>query len=251
MLDITVCGAIAPYGPLLGGKLVSLLMASPVLVGAYEKRYRRAESVIASSMAGRPVRRKPRLVLLGTTSLYGVASSQYNRLVVPAATLNTDRPLEYERLGHTAGFGSYHFSRETMAELEIIAAQGRRGREVNSIFGEGVNPKLRKVRAALDAIGLPSDHLLQHGSPRLIYAVPLATNFRDILVGTAKRPNYLLDPRRSNEGTQILIEYWTKRWLLPRIRRDGVLDAVRANTLVYPICHGARVQSGNPPQDAQ
>jgi hypothetical protein len=162
-------------------------------------------------------------------------------LVVPAAVLNSDQAFQYQRLGHTAGFGSYHFSRETMAELEIVAAQARRGREVNSIFGEGVNPKLRKVRAALDAMGLPSDQLLQHGSPRLIYAIPLATNFREVLIGIAKRPKYLLPPRKSNEGTQLLIDYWTKRWLVPRIGRDGVLDAVRAHTLVYPICHGARV----------
>jgi uncharacterized protein DUF4338 len=241
MLDVTVCGAVAPYGPVLGGKLVALLMASPDVVAAYEKRYRRAESVIASSMAGRAVRRRPRLVLLGTTSLYGVASSQYNRIVVPANVLNTEGELRYERLGHTAGFGSYHFSRETMAQLEIVAAQGRRGREVNSIFGEGVNPKLRKVRAALDAIGLPSDDLLQHGSPRLIYGIPLATNFREVLIGTAKRPRYLLSPRKPKEGTQILVDYWTRRWFVPRIARGDVLDNVRIHTLVYPVSHGARV----------
>src|SRR5207247_8343887 len=102
-------------------------------------------------------------------------------IVVPADVLGADSALRYECVGRTAGFGSYHFSRETMAELEIVAAQGRRGREVNSIFGEGVNPKLRKVRVALDAIGLPSDALLQHGSPRLIYVVPLATTFCGVL----------------------------------------------------------------------
>lgn len=250
MLDITVCGAIAPYRPLLGGKLVSLLMASPELVRAYQKRYRNAESVIASSMAGRSVRRRPRLVLLGTTSLYGVASSQYNRLVVPASVLKSEMPLEYVRLGHTAGFGSYHFSRETMAQLEVVSAQARRGREVNSIFGEGVNPKLRKVRAALDFIGLPSDELLQHGSPRLIYAVPLATNFREVLLGSEMRPKYLLHPSRSIEGTQTLIDYWSRRWLVPRIGRPGVLDAVRGNSLVYPIQHAARVQRTTSATDA-
>ena len=84
MLDITVCGAVAPYGPVLGGKLVSMLMCSPQVAAAYEHRYQGASSVIASAMAGRPVRRSPELVLLGTTSLYGVGSSQYNRIRLPA-----------------------------------------------------------------------------------------------------------------------------------------------------------------------
>ena len=249
MLDITVCGAVAPYGALLGGKLASLLMASPQVVTAYRRRYQRAQSVIASSMAARPVRRAPRLVLLGTTSLYGIASSQYNRIFVPAAVLGSDGPLRYECVGRTAGFGSYHFSRETMAELEIVAAQGRRGREVNSIFGEGVNPKLRKVRVALDAMGLPSDALLQHGSPRLIYVVPLATNFRDVLLGKAKRPKYLLGLGTPSEGTNALVDFWMSRWLIPRISRDGVLEAVRSHTLAYPIRHGARVPLPEGPPD--
>jgi hypothetical protein len=174
------------------GKLVALLMTSPELVAAYHSKYRRACSVIASSMAGRAIRRPPHLVLLGTTSLYGVTSSQYNRLRMPATAIAASGAVEFERLGRTAGFGSYHFSRETMRALEELGAQRRRGREVNSIFGEGVNPKLRKVRGALDSVGLPSEQLLQHGSPRLIYAVPLAANFRDILVGRAKRPKYLM-----------------------------------------------------------
>ena len=136
-----------------------------------------------------------------------------------------------------------------MAELEIVAAQGRRGREVNSIFGEGVNPKLRKVRVALDAMGLPSDALLQHGSPRLIYVVPLATNFRDVLVGKAKRPKYLFGLGTPSEGTNALVDFWMSRWLIPRISRDGVLEAVRSHTLAYPIRHGARVPLPEGPPD--
>jgi len=242
MLDITVCGAVAPYNAILGGKLVSLLMASPEIVAEYTRRYRGACSVIASSMAGRAVRREPRLVLLCTTSLYGVASSQYNRLRIPADAIGATAPVRFERLGRTAGFGSYHFSRETMSELEVVVAQGRRGREVNSIFGEGVNPKLRKVRSALDAVGLPSDALLQHGSPRIIYGLPLASNFREVLLGIAKRPQYLIPQTPPERGTRAVVDFWTTRWLLPRIKKADVLDAVGAHTLAYPVTHGARVR---------
>ncbi|HEV2716460.1 MAG TPA: Druantia anti-phage system protein DruA, partial [Terriglobales bacterium] len=120
MMDITVCGAVAPYNAILGGKLVSLMMASPAVTAACQRKYSRASSVIASSMAGQAVRRKPRIVLLGTTSLYDVAPSQYNRLRVPAELAGglPGEELQFIQLGKTVGFGSYHFSRDTMAALE-------------------------------------------------------------------------------------------------------------------------------------
>jgi hypothetical protein len=241
MMDITVCGAVPPYNVLLGGKLVSLLMASPEVVGAYEKRYKSAVSVIASSMAGRPITRRPRLVLLGTTSLYDVAPSQYNRVRMPVRLVGGKGPgeLAYLPLGKTVGFGSYHFSRETMATLDLILARRRAGRPVNSIFGEGVNPKLRKVRAALDLLGMPSDALLQHRSQRVIYAVPLATNFREVLMGLAQRPKYVLG--RGGSATEAVVAYWRDRWLTGRIERQETVAVIESHTLTYPVRHGARV----------
>ena len=244
MMDISVCGAVDPYRSILGGKLVSLLLASPDVVEAYSDRYRASASIIASSMAGRAVNRTPRLVLLMTTSLYSVASSQYNRLKVRPERHGGEGILEYRDLAHTAGFGSYHFSKATMDAMEILLAQAEGGREVNSIFGEGVNPKLRKVRAALEKLGLPSDTLLQHGSRRIVYGVSLASNFRDILVRRARRPKYVLPTSR--QGTRELIEFWYDRWLSMRIERDEILDRVASHGTDYPINHGARVRLPKP-----
>src|SRR5439155_25053832 len=155
MLDIVVCGAVPPYNAILGGKLVSLLMASPEVIEVYAKRYADSESIIASSMAGRPVRRRPQLVILNTTSLYGVASSQYNRLTIPAEEIggSPGESVRFERLGRTVGFGSFHLSRESVTQIDRLLAQSQKGRPVNSLFGEGVNPRMRKIRAGLDAIG--------------------------------------------------------------------------------------------------
>lgn len=240
MMDISVCGAVHPYRPVLGGKLVSLLLASPQVVDAYAERYKHASSIIASSMAGRALKRTPRLVLLMTTSLYGVASSQYNRLKVRPGQHGGEGTLEYQDLAHTAGFGSYHFSKPTMDAMEVLLARAERGREVNSIFGEGVNPKLRKVRSALAAVGLPSDHLLQHGSKRIVYAVPLASNFREVLIGRARKPDYILPS--DGKGTRDIIDFWYHRWLGKRIERPDVLERVAQHSTVYPVEHGARVQ---------
>jgi Domain of unknown function (DUF4338) len=243
MLDITVCGAIPPYGSILGGKLVSLLMLSPEIVRAYNERYDGSVSLIASGVKGAAVVRKPHLVLLGTTSLYGITSSQYNRLVVPRAALgaNARNDLRYTLLGRTEGFGSYHFSQATLECAQIVASQGREGRRINSIFGEGVSPKLRKVREALEVAGFPSDRLLRHGSPRLVYGIALADNFREVLFGRTRRPRYILRAHPAEVGTELLSRFWRQRWLDARIRRDDVLSSVASHSLVRPVRHGARV----------
>jgi hypothetical protein len=241
MMDITICGTVAPYGPLLGGKLVSLLMASSEVVRAYAEQYENTPSVIASAMAGRPIQRMPELVLLGTTSLYGTAPSQYNRVRMPAEVAGgiTGEEIRFVPLGRTSGFGSYHFSGSTLEQMEILLARHHRGREVNSIFGEGVNPKLRKVRAALDQVGLPSDLLLKHGQPRAVYGIPLASNFRDILLDRGRQAHYLL-PRRGRTEKAIG-RFWIDRWLTRRIDVPGILEQVAQHSMAYPVSHGARV----------
>ena len=241
MMDITICGAVAPYNALLGGKLVALLMASPEVRGAYVRKYRGASSIIASAMAGKAVRRRPRLVLLGTTSLYAAGSSQYNRIKLPAEAVRgtPGSSVSFESLGHSRGFGSFHFSRNTLREFDLVMAHSHNGRRVNSIFGEGVNPKLRKVREALDLVGLRADILLRHGSPRIVYGIALASNFREILLGIDSKPKYIIPEDLGS--TEALSDYWRYRWLAQRIRSAEVLTSVRSQATSYPLNHGARV----------
>jgi hypothetical protein len=136
--DITVCGAVQPYNAILGGKLVAMLAASPQVVLEYERRYADAESEIASSMAGRAINRKPTLVLLGTTSLYGIGSSQYNRIKIPCPHIGglEGEAIVYEQLGHSEAFGTSQYSEETVEALEDLVQQSANGQRVNSIFGE-------------------------------------------------------------------------------------------------------------------
>lgn len=244
MMDITVCGAIAPYNAILGGKLVCLMLCSPELVNIYQKRYAKQVSVIASAMAGAKVVRSPKLSLLCTTSLYGGGSSQYNRLKVPAGSFG-DLPIQdisYVELGMSEGFGSYHFSKETIRAADALLGRLEHGRKVNSIFGEGVNPLMRKMREALTEVGLPSEMLLKHGNRRIVYGVPLATNFSDVLMGLSDRPKYILPLKSAEQETVNLSQFWRTRWLSNRILREGILEEVFQHKLSFPVRHGAMVQ---------
>jgi hypothetical protein len=243
MLDITICGAVPPYNPILGGKLIAMLLCSSEIVGAYEKRYKDAPSIIASSMAGRSVRRQPRLALLCTTSLYGERLNQYHRVQIPKGMAGAKDAIRYVYLGESVGFGSSHLCRETVAELELLIAQSTRGRRVNSIFGEGVSPRLRKIRDGLDQLGLPSDIVLNHGNRRLLYGIPLASNFREVLMGLAKTPKYILPQKSRKIVSECIAQFWGKRWLSSRLaNHPEIIDAVAANDLRIPDRHAARVQ---------
>jgi hypothetical protein len=243
MMDIVVCGAIAPYNAILGGKLVSMMLTSPEVVHYYNYRYGNHVSVIASSMKGAPIRKKPNLTLLATTSLYGTGSSQYNRVAIPAAEVggNGKEQVVYRKIELSRGFGTYHISNETRKYAEYLLARRAKGRTVNSIFGEGVNPRLRKIRDAMDTLSLHTEELLQHENARVVYGVSLAKNFSDILLGRSHKPLFLLPQSKPRRRSELIADYWRRRWLLNRIKNKDVLLAVERHRLSYPVTHGARV----------
>jgi hypothetical protein len=239
--DLTVCGAVAPYNSLLGGKLVSMLAVSPSVVKAYRQRYAAYASEIASSMAGRPIRRRSNLVFVGTTSLYGSGASQYNRIRIPAEVLGGPGAIEFRRLGRSKSFGTSHLSAESVRSLVRLAEQTATGARVNSIFGEGVNPKLRKVRHGLDLLCWPSDVLLQHGRQRIIYGISLVDNLLPYLLGIDQKPDYKFDRRLRAADIDAISQWWMRRWLAARMTSDEVLAAVAQHLLSRPVRHGARV----------
>lgn len=249
--DISVCGAVQPYNAILGGKLVAMLAASPEVVLEYRRRYSNAESEIASAMAGRAVVREPNLVLLCTTSLYSVGSSQYNRIKIPCSCLggSPDETIRYEELGHSEAFGTSQYSQETVKALTDLVQQTANGQRVNSIFGEGVSPKLRKVRQGLDLLGLPSELLLRHHRQRIVYAVRLVRNLGEHLLGLDHKALYLVPIKNGPAATERIAAWWRERWLRNRIGSDDILAAVERHTLVRPVRHGARVVVPPPKRD--
>lgn len=243
MMDITVCGAIPPYTHLLGGKLICLLLMSREVANYYNNKYSGRESVISSSLRGQKVTRNPQLALLCTTSLYASGSSQYNRVKLPLDEIvsNKKGQMKFERLGLSEGYGSFQFSTLTKMIMNKYLEAANLDRQVRNLFGEGVNPLLRKLRMALESVGLPAEIFINHKNRRIVYGVPLAKNFRDLMIGRDKLAEYFLPERNVELQTQKVADFWRRRWLSSRINSREVLDRVCAERLSQPVTHSARV----------
>lgn len=202
-MDAYVLGALPPYNYLLGGKLISCLLASNEVRQIFKNKYKGKVTNISKRTANA-------LACIFTTSLYG-KSSQYNRL-------KYENHLLYELIGHTKGYGTLHLSDETfMAMRDLLQASGIL---VTNRFGDGPIWRMRVIRTAAEILGFDADFLLRHSFRRGIYAVPLAHNFREFLTGSHRRLRYFDYPADK------LVEHWCDRWLNQRKRNAEVRGVV-------------------------
>jgi hypothetical protein len=217
--DVSICGAVHPYNGLLVGKLVAMMLTSREVRDAYGARYGGQVSVIASQMAGFAVTKPAQLRILTTTSLYGVGSSQYNRLALRVADYpDIGHDIKWSAIGKslTGGFGTLHLSGETTQALQNMAVVRHDARRVNNRFGEGTSPRLRQIREGLDALGLKSDAVLHHATPRIFYGCELEPRARDALVGLGTVDD-------DAPGSEAIAVAWRRRWLANRIMRPETI----------------------------
>jgi hypothetical protein len=247
--DLIICGAIPPYGPLVAGKLVALLSISPEVVDEFRARYLESASVIASSMAGRPIIRSSHLAYVSTTSLYGVRPCQYDRARVPAEHIGGrhGERFGFSLVSDTRGFGSMQFGKRTYEAIRTSELLLNGSQNVHHRFGEGASPRMRGLRDGLAALEMGSAELLQHEQRRNLYGAPLVTDPGGYLMGFSSKPEYLLDQRKTKAASTSLVDWWLERWVRPRLEREDVLDRIEQDDLVHPIRHRARVML--PPLD--
>jgi len=199
-LDAYVIGALPPYNYLLGGKLISYILASNEVREIYRKKYQGQVTLTEKRVANK-------LVGIFTTSLYG-NSSQYNRM-------RFNDELLYKPIGQTKGFGTLHLSEETIHLM--IKFLKSKGVVVGHKFGDGPSWVMRVIRSAGELLGFDSDFLLKHSFKRNIYFIPLASEFKAFLNGETKQPKF------KNYSKNDLVQFWKTRWLENRKKN---VDAV-------------------------
>ncbi|MGA3286738.1 MAG: Druantia anti-phage system protein DruA [Bacteroidota bacterium] len=205
-MDAYILGALPPYNYLLGGKLVSYILASNEVRNIFSHKYKNKITNISKRKANR-------LACIFTTSLYG-KSSQYNRI-------KFDNRLLYIPIGKTKGYGTLHLTDETFDAMRELTKS--RKIIITNRFGDGPIWRMRVIRTASELLGFDPNFLLQHSFQRNIYAIPLAHNFKEFLTGIHSKLNYFDYPLSS------IVEYWQTRWLKQRKSNPDV----RRNVLAF------------------
>ena len=218
VMDAYVLGAVPPYSLLIGGKMIAALMGSQEVKDAYERKYLGKEGVISQKP------NQARLVLLTTTSALG-RSSLYNRLVVPGG-------VRFIRIGETKGFGHFHISGEIFRALRAYLEEEGHPYANGNRFGMGPNWKIRVIRAALHGIGVDGNGILKHGIRREVYAVPLANNFRSVLLGRQESVESKTLPASE------ISSYCLNRWILPRAGRDDTYKGFSGRSVLSTLQNG-------------
>jgi len=202
-MDAFVIGALPPYNYILGGKLISYILASNEIRKIYYNRYCSQKTIIKKRI-------ESDLVCIFTTGLYG-KSSQYNKIKYKNRLL-------YIPVGYTKGYGSIHLSEETIREM--ITFLRKNHIIISNRFGSGPSWRMRVIRHIGKLLDFNTDTLLQHSFKRSIYAIPLAENFKEILLGKREKPIYYNWPLND------LVDYWKDRWFLKRVQNRDVIEKV-------------------------
>jgi len=199
VVDAFVLGAVPPYSFLICGKLVALLAVSNEVRETFRHKYEGKTSVIRE-------RKQPgEIALVTTTSALG-RSALYNRL-------KFKNRLAFECVGHTQGFGEFHFSNGIYNALTAYAKSNAFPTASHESWGKGFRNRQEVIRKTLVKLGLPQSWL-NHGIKREIYVSPLAENTCAFLGGTAPNLDYYDQPVKE------LFRWFRERWLLPRSKRD-------------------------------
>jgi hypothetical protein len=210
-IELSICGAAPPFGPLRLGKLLAAAAGSVEVIDAWGAD--RPLGEIAADTFQPSVRDavpNPGALVVFTSGLYPGHAAQYNRVRVG--------PLKWRKIGETLGYGSFHVSLETsrLAAQYNAAVDGYR--HITRTFGEGASPRFREVGRAIARLELPD--LLRHEFPRPLYALPLVDDPQSVLLGWADRA-----PAPRGVDLHSISRDWWERWVAPRASHLGRLAA--------------------------
>lgn len=199
IMDAYVVGAVPPYNHLLGGKLIASLMCSKEVNDQFYNKYKDSLGVISN------IKKAPKLALITVTSALG-KSSLYNRLKL----VNKEETIvEFKKIGETQGFGHFQIPDDLFEKLRDLLNQEDHPYANGHQFSQGPNWKMRVTRVGLDRIGLDAN-LVHHGIKREVYASPLASNYKEYLLGLETEPIiHLSSVNKISEAAK-------ERWILPR-----------------------------------
>lgn len=197
-MEMSICGAAPPFGPLRLGKLAAALAGSAEVLDAWGTD--RPLGAIARQVYHEEVRSvvpNPGPLVVFTSGLFPGHSAQYNRV--------TSGQTAWVKIGDTAGFGSFHISPGTADAMRSLNEFVDGYERITRTFGEGSGARFRSVGQALALVGLPD--LRKHETKRPLYALPLVANPQAVLLGWEPATSTPRPP------LQELADVWWHRWV--------------------------------------
>lgn len=186
-------GALPPYNKFLGGKLVSMSVASNEVSDRYKKKYMNYETVLMK-------RKIPaNLLFITTTGAYG-KSSIYNRLRFKDSKI-------CKFIGYTRGTGSFHIPNSLYESLVNYLKEN--GLKAERGWGNGPSTKMKNITNSMRLLGFKNGS--KHGIRRAVYLFPLAKNIHEVI-------HCGEEPVWENRNLDELTNYWKNRWARKRTR---------------------------------
>jgi hypothetical protein len=223
LMDAYVVGAVPPYNEILGGKLVASLIGSAEVSHAFSQKYGNVTGIISGQ------NKAAKLMLVTVTSALG-RSSLYNRLKL--IDHNETQLVNFQKIGETRGYGHFQLSNDLFERIRQLLVNENHPYANGHQFGQGPNWRFRVLRVGLKYLGL-DEELIRHGIHREVYAMPMASDFKDFLCGRIHESN-LLRPSIETISTAAL-----DRWVVPRsnryqqyqqFQRNQILERIRIGT---------------------
>lgn len=203
-MEMSVCGAAPPFGPMRVGKLLAAVAGAQEVAEAWGSD-RPLGSIAATTY--RPSVRdaipNPGPLFVTTSGVYPGHSAQYNRVRVG------DR--SWKKIGDSLGYGSFQVSVATSRLAGAYTESVDGYRHVTRKFGEGSSAKFREVGRALSRLDIPD--LLRHEIRRPIYALPLVDDPQGVLLG------WSAPTRRVAPTLDDIASAWWTRWVEPQAAR--------------------------------
>jgi hypothetical protein len=199
-IELSVCGASPPFGPLRTGKLMAALAGSSEVVNLWGTE--RPLGDIARTVYRPEVRESvpnPGPLVIFTSGLYPGHSAQYTRV---KAGNNA-----WRKIGDTVGYGSFHISEGTIGKANQMMELADGYKYVSNVFGEGASARFRMIGRALNHLSLPD--LRKHSTQRPIYAMSLVEDPQGVILGWAR-------PERQLCNSAAIAEQWWRRWVRDR-----------------------------------
>ena len=112
------------------------------------------------------------------------------------------------------GFGHFQINDALFFQLRTVLREDGHQYVDGHKFGGGPNWRIRVLRVGLEAVGLNSDEILKHGIQREVYAMPIAVNSREFLVGKDKSLVF------NHMSVEEISDLAKARWVVPRSERN-------------------------------